>query len=77
MRGISCDGCVMSVLLGPMAETFEPEEQTALAALADQGLLPPLRLVTSLSLAAERGNGNSVVPQLPGFETFADAEDVV
>jgi hypothetical protein len=46
-RGPACDDCVISVLLGPMPAglTLDGTEQVALAAMADSGLLPPLRLV--------------------------------
>jgi len=46
MRSIACTDCVVSVLLGPPG-VFELQgpEQTALAVLADSGLVPPLRLV--------------------------------
>lgn len=46
MRGVSCDGCMMSVLLAPVDESaFDEGEVVALAALVGEGLLPPLRLV--------------------------------
>lgn len=46
-RGPACAGCVISVLLGPMPDEFQldDQERAALAAMADSGLLPPLRLV--------------------------------
>ena len=48
MRDVACTECVVSVLLGPPG-VFELQatEQTALAVLADSGLVPPLRLVCS------------------------------
>ena len=46
MREIACADCVVSVLLGPPgAFELQGPEQTALAVLADSGLVPPLRLV--------------------------------
>ena len=46
VRGVGCDDCVISVLLGPPeAVEFDPAERVALVRLADAGLLPPLRLV--------------------------------
>ena len=46
MRNIACTDCVVSVLLGPLgAFELHAPEQTALAVLADSGLVPPLRLV--------------------------------
>lgn len=44
MRDIACDECVVTFLLGPPA-TLDSQEQTALAVLAEGGLVPPLRLV--------------------------------
>ena len=46
-RGAACQDCVITVLLGAPtgAVDFEPAERSALAALAESGLVPPLRLV--------------------------------
>jgi hypothetical protein len=46
-RGASCNDCVVGVLLNASGDPldFDPDEQAALAALADSGLVPPLRLV--------------------------------
>jgi len=46
-RGPACGDCVISVLLGapPQGVDLDGDEQAALSALADQGLVPPLRLV--------------------------------
>jgi hypothetical protein len=46
-RGPACADCVVSVLLGPMPQSLvlDGEEQAALRAMADSGLVPPLRLV--------------------------------
>lgn len=43
----SCGDCVVTVLLGapPDGVVLDAEEQRALEALADGGLIPPLRLV--------------------------------
>lgn len=52
-RGDGCPDCVISVLLG-VPEGVQPtvelggDEQQALAALADSGLVPPLRLVRAI-----------------------------
>lgn len=43
MRDIACSDCVVSVLLGPVAELVPPE-RTAIAVLANGGLVPPLRM---------------------------------
>ncbi len=46
-RGPACEGCMMTALMGPVGEVveFDAEEQRALRAMTDSGLLPPLRLV--------------------------------
>jgi hypothetical protein len=55
---------VVSVLLGLPAEqsgslVIDDEERAALAALAESGLVPPLRLVHAVSsLAPEDGGGD-------------------
>jgi hypothetical protein len=45
MRNVACDDCVVTVLLAtpPLGELAD-EEAGALAALADGGLVPPLRM---------------------------------
>ena len=49
VRGPACPDCVVSVLLGrpPDAIQLDADEVGALDALADSGLVPPLRLVTA------------------------------
>jgi hypothetical protein len=46
-RGPACQDCVISVLLSApgQAVDLDPAEQAALSALADSGLVPPLRLI--------------------------------
>jgi hypothetical protein len=44
MRDLACGDCVVSFLLGPPDQRLDAAEQTALAVLADGGLVPPLRL---------------------------------
>ncbi len=46
----ACGDCVVSVLLGSPTEVlaFDSEERAALEALAQTGLVPPLRLVVSV-----------------------------
>lgn len=45
-RGPACDNCVVAVLLGaPEVPSLTTEEADAVAALAGQGLVPPLRLM--------------------------------
>jgi hypothetical protein len=43
MRDLACGDCVVTFLLGP-AQGLGSVEQTALAVLADGGLVPPLRM---------------------------------
>lgn len=53
VRGLACHDCVVSVLLGPPPElAFDEDEQRALTVLADQGLVPPLRMVTPVDSPA-------------------------
>jgi hypothetical protein len=45
-RGDACSDCVISVLLGaPDQVELDLAERSALSALAEQGLVPPLRLI--------------------------------
>ncbi|MCW2812194.1 MAG: hypothetical protein JWP61_2652 [Friedmanniella sp.] len=46
-QGPSCEDCVISVLLGAPQRgvDLDGDERAALEALADSGLVPPLRLV--------------------------------
>lgn len=49
-RGPACSDCMVTVLLGPTPEAgFAEEEARALKALADGGLIPPLRMVRSVA----------------------------
>jgi hypothetical protein len=60
MRDLACGECVVTFLLGPPAE-LGSAEQTALAVLADGGLVPPLRMRPSGASAAtgsRRGPGS-------------------
>jgi hypothetical protein len=47
VRGLACGDCVVSVLLGapPEGVHVDDDQRTALAVLADRGMVPPLRLV--------------------------------
>ena len=49
VRGAACSDCVVSCLLGGPPEPIQlsDDEAGALDALAESGLLPPLRLVTA------------------------------
>ena len=46
-RAVACGDCVITVLLGAPTQgvDLDHDEQTALSALADSGLVPPLRLI--------------------------------
>jgi hypothetical protein len=44
VRGVACNDCVVSVLLG-VPTTLQEDERAALEALAEVGLAPRLRLV--------------------------------
>jgi hypothetical protein len=48
VRGLACGDCVVTVLLGapPEGVQLDDTERRAIAALAEGGLVPPLRLVT-------------------------------
>ncbi len=49
VRGLACHDCVVTVLLGPPPElTLDEDGRAALDALAEGGLVPPLRLVEPL-----------------------------
>ena len=63
MRDVACEDCVVSFLLGP-AERLEPAEQTALAVLADGGLVPPMRMRPDPAAAVAHGRpGRAVDPR--------------
>lgn len=50
VRGLACNDCMVTVLLGPPPELgFDDEERRALSALADVGLIPPLRMVQPMA----------------------------
>ncbi len=44
MRGLACSDCVVSVLLAPTPR-LDGDQRDAIDALAEAGLVPPLRLV--------------------------------
>ncbi len=50
VRGAACGDCVVTVLLGPPTELeLDDVEQAAVSALAEGGLIPPLRLVSLMT----------------------------
>jgi hypothetical protein len=56
VRGLACADCVVTVLLGapPDGAQLDETERLAIAALAEGGLVPPLRLVTGQRDALRR-----------------------
>jgi hypothetical protein len=71
----ACGDCVISVLLGapPQGVDLDDAEQAALSALADQGLVPPLRLVPGARPArAEPGRlGGRAAQGTLGWQDYA------
>lgn len=59
VRPSACGDCVVAVLLGPPPALLVPEEQRALDVLAEAGLVPPLRLVSSRPPPGESGRGRA------------------
>lgn len=57
VRGLACDDCVVTVLLGPTRLEVDESEQAALDALAGSGLVPPLRLVQAVDPANGSASG--------------------
>ena len=60
VRGLACGDCVVTVLLGasPAGVELDAAEQAAISVLADQGLVPPLRLVHAGPLTRGSGEAN-------------------
>ena len=52
VRDVACPDCVVTALLGKAGTSvhFDEEERQAIGALADQGLVPPLRLVPIIAV---------------------------
>jgi hypothetical protein len=57
VRGLACGDCVVTALLGapPTGVELDETERAALGALAESGLVPPLRLVLPLDGPAPPG----------------------
>ena len=54
MRAIACEDCVVTAILGrPPALEFDDAESTALAVLAEGGLIPHLRLLPQVRADSE------------------------
>ncbi len=58
MRDLACEDCVVTFLLGPPGG-LGSAEQTALAVLAEGGLVPPLRMVPGGGQGEDRRVGAS------------------
>lgn len=57
VRGLACEDCVVSVLLGaPPNVELDGEQQRAIGALADAGMVPQLRL---MPVQPERNAGDT------------------
>jgi hypothetical protein len=57
MRNVACDDCVVTALLGgPPASELGEDETGALRALADGGLVPPLRMTPVEGLRRAAGD---------------------
>ena len=54
VRGLACGDCVVSALLGGPPGEIDDGEAAALEALADSGLVPPLRLVVPVEVRRHR-----------------------
>jgi hypothetical protein len=52
VRGLACDDCVVTALLGGPPAELDEGERAAIDALAGSGLVPPLRLVMPMTAAA-------------------------
>jgi hypothetical protein len=56
VRGLACDDCVVSALLGGPPGEIDEGEAAALEALAGSGLVPPLRLVVPVEIVRHPGH---------------------
>ena len=77
-RGPACQDCVITVLLGApgQAVDLDPAEQAALTALADSGLVPPLRLIPGarpVAVSRPRSTGRTT----PSGSTLRFASDQI
>ena len=65
--GPACSDCVISVLIGAPGATvdLDPAEQAALSALADSGLVPPLRLIPGSPSGSRRPGSPQLVRSTP------------
>jgi hypothetical protein len=50
VRGLACGDCVVTALLGGPPAELDDGERAAIEALAESGLVPPLRLVLPLEV---------------------------
>jgi hypothetical protein len=70
MRDVACGDCVVTFLLGP-PEGIGSAEQVALAALADGGLVPPLRMRPAAAGDRPRASPTAGRPQRTGRQPGA------
>lgn len=70
-RGPACGDCAITALLGPIegAVWLDGDEQAALGAMAESGLLPPLRLLRPVVALEVPGPGE-------GWGEFAGLEAI-
>ena len=66
VRGLACDDCVVTVLLGAPQPELDESEQAALDVLAGSGLVPPLRLVRSVAPGEAAGRRAGADPEAGG-----------
>jgi hypothetical protein len=59
VRGLACDDCVVSALLGGPPGEIDDAEAAALDALAGSGLVPPLRLVVPVEVVRPGSEGGT------------------
>lgn len=79
MRNIACDDCMVTALLGtapaevPGGVRIDEGEQAALGALAESGLVPPLRLVRPGECPGEQPGQHAGGAHGPAREAGGDA----
>jgi hypothetical protein len=65
VRGLACGDCVVTALLGGPPGEIDDGEVAALEALADSGLVPPLRLVIPVEVVRHRAPDQQPPNQRP------------
>jgi hypothetical protein len=59
VRGLACDDCVVTALLGGPPGEIDDDEAAALDVLAGSGLVPPLRLVVPVEVVRHGPTGTA------------------